>query len=191
MPKTWDKRYIDLKVEEMTKQTKGIILPGNIDRTNKGIALPKLKIEPYTIVNLLGKYGNFEVDSDSNGLADGWVKDANSTASLITGVINSKTQKLYFDNTAGGATVTISIESSNFLAVAASDILFVRSFLKEESGNTETNDVVLEIRWYDSSQIYLSSSLITPTTTTSWGAYLFITIPKWAHYRADCRAILV
>jgi len=33
---------------------------------------PKLKVYPVTVVNLLGKYGDFEVDSNSDGFADGW-----------------------------------------------------------------------------------------------------------------------
>jgi len=38
---------------------------------------PSISIYPYTIVNLLGRYGNFEVDSNGDGLADGWQKGAN------------------------------------------------------------------------------------------------------------------
>ena len=32
----------------------------------------KLKVYPVTVVNLLGKYGSFSVDSNGDGLADGW-----------------------------------------------------------------------------------------------------------------------
>jgi hypothetical protein len=38
---------------------------------------PSISIYPYTIINLLGRYGNFEVDSNGDGLADGWQKGAN------------------------------------------------------------------------------------------------------------------
>jgi len=61
---------------------------------------PKLEIYPVTVVNLLGKYGDFETDSNSDGLADGWTEhhDANATPtySLVTDnkVFGSKSQKV-------------------------------------------------------------------------------------------------
>ena len=52
------------------------------------------KLQPYTIVNLLGKYGNFEEDSNGDGVADGWTKSSNVTPSLDTGLFGSFSQKI-------------------------------------------------------------------------------------------------
>jgi hypothetical protein len=52
----------------------------------------QVMIEPYTIVNLAGKYGNFEVDSNGDGLADGWEKTNYVSAQLVGGVCGSKAQ---------------------------------------------------------------------------------------------------
>ncbi|AKI96585.1 hypothetical protein [Kosmotoga pacifica] len=161
---------LTIKKEE-TKQT-GIVTPANLI-TDIGIdqTPSSLKLYGTTIVNLLGKYGNFEVDSDSDGLADGWVKESNSTASLISGVVGSYAQKLYFDNTGGTGTIGIYIQTSTAYPITAGEELFVKIYLREESENTETNDPLIEIRWYDSSQAYLSSSFINPITSTSWSIY--------------------
>ncbi|APT75061.1 hypothetical protein LN42_00605 [Marinitoga sp. 1137] len=70
----WNKRYVDLKVEELIEKNIQIVNNiANIDRTYKGrTEIKDIKLQPYTIVNLLGKYGDFEVDSDGNGIGDGW-----------------------------------------------------------------------------------------------------------------------
>jgi len=56
----------------------------------------KLKVYPVTVVNLLGKYGDFENDADANGYADGWTQYRPSVASLSSTktVIGSKSQYL-------------------------------------------------------------------------------------------------
>ena len=67
---------------------------------------PKLEIYPVTVVNLLGKYGDFETDSNSDGLADGWDKidwgGVTTTPSLTTDrIFGSKAQKLNCSTTTG------------------------------------------------------------------------------------------
>lgn len=68
---------------------------------------PSIKIEPYTVVNLLGKYGGFEVDSNGDGLADGWsgagyvtlkelVRGINGNAQHISHTFNGGTHALLF-----------------------------------------------------------------------------------------------
>lgn len=68
--KTMNKRFIDLKVEEMQKVDNGI-LAGTFDmnRYGKGVDYGKAVIESYTVINQLGSFGDFESGS---GLANGW-----------------------------------------------------------------------------------------------------------------------
>lgn len=56
---------------------------------------PSISIYPYTIINLLGRYGNFEVDSNGDGVPDGWspVNIISGSASLVGGIIGSKAYK--------------------------------------------------------------------------------------------------
>ena len=60
----------------------------------------KLKVYPVTVVNLLGKYGDFEMDSNSDGLADGWGKtyaDTNVELSPDKVVIGNKSQHMWIN----------------------------------------------------------------------------------------------
>ena len=63
---------------------------------------PKLKVYPVAVVNLLGKYGDFEVDSDSDGWADGWIENYPemqgelATDKVVTG---SKSQHMWESTT--------------------------------------------------------------------------------------------
>ena len=54
---------------------------------------PNVTIYPVTIVNLLGKYGDFETDSNGDGLADGWYSDDTESFSLDAGIIGIFSQK--------------------------------------------------------------------------------------------------
>jgi len=69
---TVSKKNVQLTIEELEKQNESFIVPDNIDRTNLGRDKANIKLYGTTIVNLLGKYGNFETDSNGDGLADGW-----------------------------------------------------------------------------------------------------------------------
>ena len=65
---------------------------GNIDRTGfRYKKTPTVKIYPVTLTNLIGVYGNFERDSNGDGVADGWYGTLG--ASLDSGVIGSYSQK--------------------------------------------------------------------------------------------------
>ncbi len=56
---------------------------------------PSISIYPYTIINLLGRYGNFEVDSNGDGVPDGWspMNIISGSASLVNGFIGTKAYK--------------------------------------------------------------------------------------------------
>ncbi len=66
---------------------------------------PNVTIYPVTIVNLLGKYGDFETDSNGDGLADRWSIWNFGNYSITTGIIGAKA--LYFHAKADGTNGTI------------------------------------------------------------------------------------
>jgi len=86
------------------------------------------EIYPITIVNLLGKYGNFEVDSNSDGIADGWEKDGNESNDLynLTSGISGNGQLLHKDSSGSLATFFI----RRYVEVSTTHIYFVRSAAK-------------------------------------------------------------
>jgi hypothetical protein len=100
-----------------SKETSGkIILLENKKASGTGILnakseffqIPKgWKLEPYTVVNLLGKYGDFEVDSDADGLADGWSVSNVTLKELVSG-INGNAQ--HISHTYNGGTHVLTIQ---------------------------------------------------------------------------------
>jgi len=172
---TVSKKNVQLTIEELEKQNESFIAPDNIDRTNLGRDKANIKLYGTTIVNLLGKYGSFETDSNEDGLADGWTKDGNSTASRDSYRTNGKVQKLYFDNTGGSATTDIYIQTDSLYPISG-DTMFLKCNITKEGENTETNDVIVEVQWYDDSQVYLSSSFVDLKETTIWSSFWGITL---------------
>jgi len=85
----------------------------------------KLKVYPVTVVNLLGKYGDFENDADANGYADGWKQYRPSVASLspTKTVIGSKSQYLLAQEIDLGRSLTGTI--STFQVFTANQTYFV------------------------------------------------------------------
>jgi len=80
---------------------------------------PKLKVYPVTVVNLLGKYGDFENDADANGYADGWTQYRPSVASLspTKTVIGSKSQYLLAQDIDLGRSLTGTASSFSVFTV--------------------------------------------------------------------------
>lgn len=76
---------------------------------------PKLKVYPVTVVNLLGKDGDFETDSNSDGLADKWIiNNPPQVGTLATDrvTIGTKSQKLLSQVLdAGNSLISIRINS--------------------------------------------------------------------------------
>lgn len=97
--RVWNKRYVNISIEALEKQDVPLVLVGaaNLDRTYKGRDIPTLKIYPITLVNLLGFYGDFEKDSNGDGLADGWgtIYISSNETTLESGIINSYAQQIY------------------------------------------------------------------------------------------------
>ena len=65
---------------------------------------PQMKVYPVTVVNLLGKYGDFETDSEGYGLANGWdinFNYINTELSTDKVVIGDKSQYLWVNTWVG------------------------------------------------------------------------------------------
>ncbi|HBJ80310.1 hypothetical protein, partial [Pseudothermotoga sp.] len=139
-------------------------------------------IEPITIRNLLGKCGNFEVDSNGDGLADGWTGATGYTYSLISG-ISGNAQKIYYDNSAGTATVTPRIISQQINNVAENDVIFVSAYMKIESENTETTyNPVINVLAYDATDTLLLNTSFECTSTVWQLVKGKVTLPAGTSY---------
>lgn len=97
----WLKRKYNVKIKPfIIKKEYGVNML-NVDRTFKGkyqfeYAGKGIVVYPVTLVNLLGFYGNFEKDSDGDGLADG-ISATAGTKSLVSGIINDYAQRVTGD----------------------------------------------------------------------------------------------
>jgi hypothetical protein len=99
---------INAKLEEFEQQTQ--TLQNGLNVLSSDQASP-LKVEFYgvTRANLLGKVGNFEKDSNGDGVADGWGKWLmGSTATLETGTFGTKAQRITSTSSDTGTTRFIS-----------------------------------------------------------------------------------
>jgi len=129
MARLINKRDVALYVEELTEQKNHGIPYIKLNRTNKGRGKGKIELYPITIVNLLGKYGNFEVDSNGDGLADGWSVSSGVTSQALStsSVFGSYSQQISTD---GAALRYLDYIYRNFGSVQSGDILFASVFLK-------------------------------------------------------------
>lgn len=97
------------------------------------------KLEPYTVVNLLGKYGNFEVDSNGDGLADGWSIQLSGNPTLVTSFDGSKAQKISFTNN-GSSWIYIRRIITTDPNRILNRTFFFRSYAKTSYGGTATGN---------------------------------------------------
>jgi len=131
-----------------------------------------LELYPITLVNLLGKYGNFETDSNDDGLADGWTKDPSSTCSIITGIMSSSAQQLKIYNN-NGATEWPYIHSIvNNYSTNEGQVFFYSAYIKKlDSDNPDYSsspyNPYLELKFYDASNTIIGTSSKN-TSNTSW-----------------------
>lgn len=90
-------RYLETYIQEQTKQETALY--ENVNRKNIGRdILSNKSVDIVTLVNLLGSYGNFETDSNGDGLADGWQRWGKSDVSLSTdSVFGDKSQQFKLD----------------------------------------------------------------------------------------------
>lgn len=165
---TWNKRYIDLKVEEMTKQNVYIVGQGSVDRTNKGKTDGKITIYPYTIVNLLGKYGDFETDSNADGLADGWNAESNDGGFTVEteSIFGSKSQRIYRNNITGNEIYPKVYRS---YSIDYTHKYFASVYFKCGASATNTNLPYLYMRIFDNENHIISTkNICVSTRATTW-----------------------
>ena len=169
MAKTWNQRFVELTVEEMKKSNIHLVTPGNIDRSLKGKDNAKLRIYPVTIVNLLGKYGDFETDSNGDGLADGWSKTGSNqnVYSLDNGIVSSKSQKMVlnpYTNNGGGTDYNLIWYS---VPVSNGEIYLMGVYAKTNGESAIVN--YCDITDGDQSQSAVGAKTVTSTT---WKKYI-------------------
>jgi len=122
----------------------------NIEKVEAGIMdagsgrTPDFKIYGTTLVNLLGSYGNFGVDSNADGLADGWTNDATLTA--VTNAIDTAAE--LFGSKCQKITLGADGEGGNYIEVdvAAGEVLFVSGYIR--AGDTATTAKLI-VDWRD------------------------------------------
>jgi len=141
----------------------------NIEKVEAGIIdagsgrTPDMKIYGTTLVNLLGSYGNFETDTNADGLADGWTNDAGLTAvanaiDTTYEIFGSKCQKI---------TLSADGEGGNYaeITVAADEVLFVAGYIK--AGDTDTTGE-LYVDWRDVTDTQISTDSIGTNVTANY-----------------------
>lgn len=75
----------EIHAQQLAANTAAVQLKHGQNVINASEAVPvSVTIKGNTLVNLLGKDGNFEVDSNNDGVADGWSKSSYGTAALST-----------------------------------------------------------------------------------------------------------
>jgi len=127
---------------------------------------PNITIYPVTLVNLLGVYGNFERDSNGDGLADGW-STGTSEYSRVSGVLGSYGQKLYYDNTGGTSIQGLALIRS-YVYISDEDQLFARAYIKKDTSDTSAANVHFCFYCYDADGNLLDHIYNTGITSTSW-----------------------
>ncbi len=151
----------------------------NIEKVEAGIMdagsgrTPDMKIYGTTLVNLLGSYGNFEVDTNSDGLADGWTNDA--ALSAVANAIDT-TYEL-FGSSCQKITLSADGEGGNYaeITVAAGEVLFVAGYIK--AGDTATTGE-LYVDWRDNTDTQISTDSVgTNATTTAIRKSAVLTAP--------------
>jgi len=116
---------------------------------------PTIELYPVTVVNLLGKYGNFEIDSNGDGLADGWIWSQDkewSTDSLY----GSHSQKIILTDSPAGCYRNITQQLN------LNDIVFGVGYLKVGGGANSRAELGFGALAWE----YIGS--IPSTTSTSW-----------------------
>lgn len=137
--KTMNKRFIDLKVEEMQKVDSGI-LAGSFDlnRYGKGVDYGRSIVESYTVINQLGSYGDFE---NGSGLANGWNEaDAgnDATPTLTTAYRQSGSYSQKYETT--NATLNDSYLYRN-IQLKQDHIYFFKGYIKTATNSTNVNSL--------------------------------------------------
>jgi len=190
MPTVWNKRFLELKAKKYIEKQKQIIGIDNIARKYFGKSkIKNIKMQPYTIVNLLGKYGNFEEDSNDDGLADWWSYSKVDMKSLVTGLFGSKAQQLYTDNSANDKTGTQYIWMP-FKNVNEGDILFAKAYYRKGSNTTNPNNPYITINFRDSNLSIISGISKSASEWSEFWNVIYGTFNNAPAGTYDCQMVL-
>lgn len=124
---------------------------------------PKIELSGVSFINLLGKYGNFETDSNADGLADGWTNDTGLTA-----VANAmETTNKIFGSKAQKVTLSADGEGGNYteVTVAAAQALFVAGYIR--AGDTSTTGKLI-VDWRDNTNTQISTDTVGTRAVASY-----------------------
>jgi len=132
---------------------------------NSQVPLQKANLElyPITLVNLLGKYGNFETDSNEDGLADGWYDIFSACSYTLTnGFFGTKAQKLTTsaDSEQRIVLITTPFKNNGDFIFPAGTCLFFTGYARKITENVDK--ALIEVKYLKISD----SSWI-------WGALIF------------------
>jgi len=144
---------------------------GNIDRTGfRYKKTPAVKIYPVTLTNLTGVYGNFERDSNGDGLADGWVITG-ASGTIVSGIIGDNAQQFSGDNTGGSSTLFSAI-FRRIYPKESGPTYFGSFYYKYTDVDANTWGVKFVLYQYTSEGTYISG-ISTPEAerTTAWNYY--------------------
>ena len=121
------------------------------------------KIYGGTFVNLLGKDGNFEVDTNVDGLADGWTNDAGLTA--VANTMNTAYE--YFGSKCQKITLSADGEGGNYVevSVAAAQALLVAGYIR--AGDTSTTGKLI-VDWRDIADAQISTDTVGTNATARY-----------------------
>jgi len=169
MARLINKRDVALYVEELTEQKNYGIPYIKLDRSNKGRGKGKIELYPITIVNLLGKYGNFETDSNDDGIADGWALPDFDTFSLnsskkVLGTSSQYAKRVNFS----GTTKHPSVQTSLSLPSSEMRKYFIFAYVQKTASDTSIHK--FSVYQYDSNQSFVTdvSEIIDNLIADKW-----------------------
>lgn len=155
----------EMTIKPEEDKTTNLVNIENIE-TDIGInQVPTVKIYGTTLVNLLGKNGNFETDSNGDGLADGWTNDAGLTA--VVNAITTTTGQFLFGSKAQKVTLSADGEGGNYIevTVAAAQALLVAGYIR--AGDTSTTGKLI-VDWRDIADAQISTDTVGTRAVASY-----------------------
>ena len=124
---SYGKYETSIALIEAEKETAQVVGIENIEAFKE----ERVKAKAYgtTFVNLLGSYGNFETDSNADGLADGWVLGVGTPSLDGVEIAGNYSQKIT-------AAIDESLGIYKDIEAVASHVLFVSLYVKSSASRT-------------------------------------------------------
>lgn len=151
-----------------------LVLPSNLQDYYK--REPKLRLEAYTVINRVGKTGNFETDNNNDGISDGWstwgTKGPGVIFSRTSGYFGSYSQKVYIPSYTCTNDVDSNIVAANISIFPNKHYwfsLYVRT-TKRSTGTFYKDGVVILDR-LGGTNVYGFYRLASKNTSDTWKRY--------------------